>query len=122
MSDNDLFADAFKSELTEIHSWKVIDEEGKETFPTHAFGYVFNELKETKDGDDYFTGMAYYPDGRVQSEIIFPFKSLRTQLENLFGDLEEALDKKVLIKYGGKKKHPTMTGKMFHSCFVQIIG
>ena len=76
MSDNELFAEAFKSELTEIHSWKVIDEDGKETFPSHAFGYVFNEMKETKDGDIYFTGMSYYPDGREQSEALLGIREV----------------------------------------------
>lgn len=122
MSDNELFADAFRTELTEIHSWKHIDEDGKETFPAHAFGFVFNELLTDKNGSDYFKGTAHYPDGMVTSEILYPFKSLQTQLETLWGDLEECIDKKVLIKYGGKKKHPTMPGKMFHSCFVQILG
>jgi hypothetical protein len=120
VSDEELFAEAFKSELTSIHRWN--DEEEKIIEADKDFGFVFKEVKEDKNGKTFFSGTAFYPDGRQQSEILYPPKSMETQLLNIFGDLDECIGSKVLVKYGGKKPHPSAKGKTFHSVYVQMLG
>lgn len=111
MSNAKIFEDYFANESSGILKW----------VEPIKIGLDIIELKFDKRDNEYFVVDAYFPDGERKRMNTYPFTSMVTQLEKLFGSIDMAVGHQILVDYHGKKPVPDNPSKSFHSGFITDI-